>query len=37
MTFEEVKKIIDKTLMYEPDYDEVIGDPDLSLFCHIGF
>ncbi len=33
MTLSEAKKIIDETLMYEPDFDEVIEYPDLFLFC----
>ena len=33
MTLSEAKKIIDETLMYNPDFDEVIEYPDLFLFC----
>ena len=33
MTLKEAKQIIDETLMYEPDFDEIIEYPDLFLFC----
>ena len=33
MTLKEAKNIIDETLMYEPDFDEVIEYPNLFLFC----